>query len=225
MRRHARLIASGLFMGILVGIAFFSADHFSSKFSSKELAAIWERYKDFGDTEQKPSLSPQNRPQVRSAPPTEQELSTPPEGFEEHYRRPAVGERPAYLGPPASNSGDQNQSAVRIDVCVSATRVNCVVDGDTIWLHGVKIRIADIDTPEIFSPKCASEKARGERAKYRLVELLNVGPFQLVRYGDRDADRYGRKLRVIERDGQSLGMILVGEGLARRWDGARRPWC
>jgi hypothetical protein len=27
------------------------------------------------------------------------------------------------------------------------------------------------------------------------------------------------------RDGQSLGLTLVSEGLAREWDGARRPWC
>ncbi len=31
-------------------------------------------------------------------------------------------------------------------------RRTCVVDGDTIWLEGVKIRIADIDTPEISQP-------------------------------------------------------------------------
>jgi endonuclease YncB( thermonuclease family) len=43
--------------------------------------------------------------------------------------------------------------------------------------------------------------------------------------GDRDADRYGRKLRVLVRGGQSLGEQLVQEGLARSWDGARHPWC
>lgn len=109
--------------------------------------------------------------------------------------------------------------------CVSSIRVNCVVDGDTIWYSGEKIRIEDIDAPEISNPKCASEEALGQRAKHRLLELLNAGPFQLVRAGDRDKDRYGRLLRVIERDGQSLGGILVAEGLARRWDGARHPWC
>jgi endonuclease YncB( thermonuclease family) len=42
---------------------------------------------------------------------------------------------------------------------------------------------------------------------------------------ERDADRYGRKLRVVTRNGRSLGDILVAEGLARRWDGRRRSWC
>jgi micrococcal nuclease len=47
----------------------------------------------------------------------------------------------------------------------------------------------------------------------------------VVRSGLRDEDRYGRKLRTIERDGRSLGDVLVAEGLARPWDGARRSWC
>ena len=42
---------------------------------------------------------------------------------------------------------------------------------------------------------------------------------------ERDRDRYGRLLRIVTRDGNSLGMTLVAEGHARAWDGARRPWC
>lgn len=122
-----------------------------------------------------------------------------------------------------SSNGEPGQAQFRI--CVSSVRINCVVDGDTIWYEGKKIRVEDIDAPEISRPKCASEKALGEKAKYRLLELMNVGPFELVRQGNRNTDRYGRLLRVIERDGQSLGMILVNKGLARRWDGRRHPWC
>jgi endonuclease YncB( thermonuclease family) len=54
--------------------------------------------------------------------------------------------------------------------------------------------------------------------------LLNAGAFSLER-GDRETDRYGRALRVVTRDGQSIGGQLVAEGLARPWDGARHPWC
>lgn len=110
-------------------------------------------------------------------------------------------------------------------LCASARQQNCVVDGDTIRYGGVKIRLADIDAPEVFSPRCASEAALGQRATQRLLQLINAGPFELVRSGSRDADRYGRKLRVIERDGRSLAATLVAEGLARPWDGARRSWC
>ena len=41
----------------------------------------------------------------------------------------------------------------------------------------------------------------------------------------RDTDVYGRQLRVVTRDGQSLGMLLVAEGLAHVWDGGKRSWC
>ncbi|MGH6903270.1 MAG: thermonuclease family protein [Geminicoccaceae bacterium] len=109
-------------------------------------------------------------------------------------------------------------------LCAATRQPNCVIDGDTIRYGGIKIRLADIDAPEVFSPGCASEATRGERATRRLLALMNDGPFQLVA-GGRDEDRYGRKLRVIERDGRSLGATLITEGLARPWDGARRSWC
>ena len=109
-------------------------------------------------------------------------------------------------------------------LCVGARQQNCVIDGDTIRHGGVKIRLEDIDAPETFSPKCASEAALGRQATRRLLELMNAGPFRVVN-GRRDTDRYGRKLRVIERSGRSLGDVLIAEGLARRWDGARRSWC
>ena len=41
----------------------------------------------------------------------------------------------------------------------------------------------------------------------------------------RDQDRYGRKLRIVTRGGESLGEMLVAEGLAREWTGRREPWC
>lgn len=53
---------------------------------------------------------------------------------------------------------------------------------------------------------------------------MNAGAFSLES-GGRDSDRYGRKLRIVTRGGESVGDVLIGEGLARRWEGARRPWC
>jgi micrococcal nuclease len=99
-----------------------------------------------------------------------------------------------------------------------------VVDGDTIWLQGEKIRIADINTPEVSKPDCTAERALGERATSRLIVLLNAGGFSLKSI-DRDEDRFGRKLRVVTRGGESLGTTLVSEGLAEEWTGSRRSWC
>ncbi|MBE0562586.1 MAG: thermonuclease family protein [Agrobacterium sp.] len=114
--------------------------------------------------------------------------------------------------------------SVRFGICPDGLHRDCVVDGDTFWLGDQKIRIADIDTPELSPPRCEAEKIKGEAAKIRLLDLLNDGEFSLVA-GDRDEDRYGRKLRRVVRDGQSIGEILISEGLARRWDGARHHWC
>lgn len=113
----------------------------------------------------------------------------------------------------------------RYPVCSGrATRGNCVVDGDTFHMNGTTIRVSDIDAPETHPPNCAYEADLGDRATRRLSQLLSAGPFQLVR-ANRDLDKYGRQLRVVIRDGRSVGKMLVAEGLARPWSGKRRPWC
>jgi endonuclease YncB( thermonuclease family) len=108
--------------------------------------------------------------------------------------------------------------------CHTGGGTNCVVDGDTIWLGGEKIRVADIDAPETHPARCATEQALGDRAARRLRQLLNQGAVSLAPV-DRDRDRYGRKLRIVLVDGRSVGDRLVGEGLARPYAGGRRPWC
>jgi len=100
-----------------------------------------------------------------------------------------------------------------------------LIDGDTFDHGGVRIRIADIDTPEIRG-RCPHETALAARATRRMRALLTAGPFELHPLGNgRDEDRYGRKLRIVTRGGQSLGDVLVAEGLARTWSGRREPWC
>ena len=114
--------------------------------------------------------------------------------------------------------------AAQFAECSGPARITCVVDGDTFWLDGTKIRIADIDTPEVSSPSCPHEEVLGKQATARLVELLNAGPFDLIAY-ERDRDVYGRALRIVSRSGTSLGDVLVREGLAHVWDGRKHSWC
>ncbi len=66
-------------------------------------------------------------------------------------------------------------ASTAFSLCGSGTRLNCVVDGDTFWMNGARIRIADIDTPELNPSRCASEKAKGEAAKRALLSELNAG--------------------------------------------------
>ena len=108
--------------------------------------------------------------------------------------------------------------------CHNNGGTNCVVDGDTIWYRGTKIRITGIDTPETHQPKCAAEAKLGAAATRRMLQLVNAGPFTLQSI-NRDEDRFGRKLRILTRGGKSLGDILVEEGLARYYKGGRRSWC
>jgi micrococcal nuclease len=115
--------------------------------------------------------------------------------------------------------------STRFTYCNGSAADNCVVDGDTFHFQGKKIRIADIDTPEIHPPRCEHERQLGEAAKTQLLALLNEAPFELALYDNRDEDKYGRKLRVVLRDGRSLGGELVELGLARHWEGKRRSWC
>lgn len=118
------------------------------------------------------------------------------------------------------------EPAVTFGRCGAASRVACVVDGDTIWYHGTKIRVADIDAPEVSRPGCAREAALGEEATARLTALLNDGAFTLARApGSPDTDRYGRSLREVHRGGESVGATLVAEGLAEEWGGPRIAWC
>ncbi|WP_063824031.1 hypothetical protein [Rhizobium leguminosarum] len=84
--------------------------------------------------------------------------------------------------------------------CGSDRHADCVVDGDTFWVHGEKIRISDIDTPELSSPRCEAEGSKGEAAKACLLALLNAAKLSLSA-GLRDEDKYGRKLRTITRSG------------------------
>lgn len=127
-------------------------------------------------------------------------------------------------GPVFEAAAPADLLSARFSLCHSGGGVNCVVDGDTFWFAGRKYRIADIDTPETHPPRCAEEARLGRAATDRLQTWLNAGPFSLQRI-ERDSDRYGRKLRIVTRGGDSVATTLVSTGLARRWEGYRRPWC
>jgi endonuclease YncB( thermonuclease family) len=125
-----------------------------------------------------------------------------------------------------SPGGASDREQARFGLCSGPVRETCVVDGDTIWYQGEKIRIADLDTPEVSQPACANEAAMGRRATLRLQALLNAGPFSLEPNPDgRSEDVYGRSLMLVTRGGESLGAVLVAEGLAEQWGGPRKAWC
>ncbi|MCM2435784.1 thermonuclease family protein [Agrobacterium rosae] len=131
-----------------------------------------------------------------------------------------------FLAAVASAQPSSTTSSAReaFSTCESGQRVNCVVDGDTFWFRGEKIRIADIDTPELSPPRCKRERELGLVAKERLLEILNSGRLSFKTTAKQE-DRFGRKLRIVYLERRSVGDILVAEGLARKWEGSRRSWC
>lgn len=103
-----------------------------------------------------------------------------------------------------------------------------VIDGDTFDMDGERVRIANIDAPELRGGKCDAEKRLARLAKRRLAELLAAGAFSIVPGDPLDGrlrDRHGRLLATVNRDGADIGEVLIVEDLARPWAGRRAPWC
>jgi endonuclease YncB( thermonuclease family) len=99
-----------------------------------------------------------------------------------------------------------------------------VHDGDTIRCGAERIRIADIDAPELpDSPKCEDYRARyawcdfskGVGARDALRRFLAKGQVTIQRQG---FDRYGRTLALVRVNGMDAGEWLISKGLARRWN-------
>lgn len=112
--------------------------------------------------------------------------------------------------------------------CQLANDQPCVIDGDTFIWRGERIRIANIDAPEVRTAKCDAEQRLGVVAGNRLSQLLASGAVSIIP-GDpatgRQRDRHKRLLAIVIVDGQDVGETLVAERLARPWGGRRSPWC
>ena len=100
--------------------------------------------------------------------------------------------------PSVASAQPSSSASEAFSICGSGQRITCVVDGDTFWFRGEKIRIADIDTPELSPPRCERERELGLAAKQRLLGILNSGPLSFKTTA-RDEDRFGRKLRIVYR--------------------------
>ena len=86
-----------------------------------------------------------------------------------------------------------------------------VVDGDTISIDGMPIRLLQIDTPETWSPRCQQELELGMAATKRLEELLDGHE---VTYQATGYDRFGRVLAHVYADGVDVSEVLLQEGHA-----------
>ena len=94
----------------------------------------------------------------------------------------------------------------------AASNVSKVVDGDTITMsNGEKVRLLQIDTPELASRECYADQAR-----IALVKLLSQsGKVTLTTDPNLDkVDRYGRSLRYVFIGKTNVNLKLVEIGAA-----------
>lgn len=89
------------------------------------------------------------------------------------------------------------------------------VDGDTIVVDGVKVRLIGIDTPESVKPGSPVE-CYAKQAAARTAALLPVGSRVRLVLDVEPTDRYGRTLAYVYRvpDGLFVNATLVREGYA-----------
>jgi micrococcal nuclease len=103
--------------------------------------------------------------------------------------------------------------ALLVTPAAAGTRV---IDGDTIEVDGLKIRIAEIDTPETGRARCQREFELGQAAKRRLVELLGTGELTVVIVSPTGGG-FGRALGYVFAGETDVGQTLLEEGLALKW--------
>ena len=93
------------------------------------------------------------------------------------------------------------------------------IDGDTIEADGRRIRVANIDTPEMGdSARCAAERRLAQRATQRARALID-GANRVEAHPVGRIDRYGRTVAYVWIDGRDLGEALIAEG----WPPLARP--
>jgi len=101
----------------------------------------------------------------------------------------------------------------------------CLVDGDTIWLAGIKYRLQGFDTPEPQTGVCGGdrEKRLAAKASSRLLKQLNDNAWSLETSGKLGGNR--RVLATIRIGVRDVRDILIEERLARKWPDRLKWWC
>ncbi|MEP3667015.1 MAG: thermonuclease family protein [Roseibium sp.] len=87
-----------------------------------------------------------------------------------------------------------------------------VIDGDTLYHDGIKIRVWGIDAPEMSEPT-------GPAAKAYMKKLVRYRNIYVV---PRDVDKYGRIVAELFCGRGDLGRSMVEDGYALSW-GNRYP--
>ena len=107
-------------------------------------------------------------------------------------------------------------------LCEALPHLTCVRSGDSFFLRGQLIELADVETPRRYASECQAATQLSWKSALRLRDLLNSAPFDLE---GTEQGPDGAQLRLVTRDGKSLGAELVAEGLAKEKAAAAANWC
>lgn len=96
---------------------------------------------------------------------------------------------------------------------------SCVVDGNTFWYGGEFMRLQAVNPP---ATQMACTSSTADRARDRLVKLLNTGEIFVFRYG---SDAEGHTLSRVLVEGKEVGETLIAEGLAQPSSSSTGAFC
>lgn len=140
-------------------------------------------------------------------------------------KTPVPETKPAVVAAAGSPALTGEDFKGRFYYCGTSGLDNCVVDGGTFWFSKTRITLADIAAPATDKAACQQERDRGFAAKVRLRDLLNDGKFDIEVLKGQPLAAGSSVMRVVTRDGRSLGSILVSEGLAKPRLAPNQSWC
>ncbi|MBR3147910.1 MAG: thermonuclease family protein [Alphaproteobacteria bacterium] len=114
-------------------------------------------------------------------------------------------------------------------------RVAYIIDGDTFVgdvlladkteVKSVKVRLRNVDTPELHG-NCESEIKQAKFAKQRLGELIPID--SVVEIENVKNDKYAGRIdaNVYDAANRDVGRVLVKEKVGRSYNGGKRKsWC
>lgn len=103
------------------------------------------------------------------------------------------------------------QAAPAVAETISGTA--SVIDGDTVEIHGQRIRLFGLDAPEGRQPctRDGNPWRCGPAAANALADMIGHQPLTC---DQRDIDRYGRIVAVCMVGGEDVGQWMVREGWA-----------
>ena len=110
-------------------------------------------------------------------------------------------------------------------IATAATRSPYVIDGDTLAFGSERVRIANLDAPDVGShARCAQEQRFGQAARSYARALIRRARSILIveREGQ---DRYGRTLARVLVDGRDFGEVMIAANHGRPWRGRSSDWC